>query len=193
MTRRILLLALSAAVACSAKEGTTTDSASGSTTPAAATPAATSSSGDKDLADVTKYELTMAGIDKLFAAQRNLGLKLKAMSPAEREATAMHNDNNASMDDMVRNIEKAPAYVAAIREAGLSPREYVLITVSMMQSGMAAGVIKMRPKDNVDSLAREMKANPANVRFIMEHEAELTKKQTEMAAEMKRLGISDSE
>jgi hypothetical protein len=197
MTRRILLLALSASVACSAKEGTT-DSANGTSTPAAATPAASSSSGNQDLADISTYKLTMDGIDKFYAAQRNLGLKMKAMSPAEREAAKARGDEstsdlNSSLDDMVVKIDKEPVYAAAVREAGLSTREYVLVMMSMMQSSMAAGVIKMRPKDNADSLAREMKANPENVRFIQQHEAELAKKQTEMAAEMKKLGIDDSE
>ena len=81
--------------------------------------------------------------------------------------------------------------VSAIREAGLSPREYIVLTVSMMQSAMAAGVAKMRPNDNQDSLVREMKANPENVKFINEHEAELGQKQKAMADEMKKLGLDD--
>lgn len=156
---------------------------------------ATSNQGEADLADVTNYKLTMDKIDKLFAATRNIGLKAKNMSPAEREAfkarSGARGDNNASVDDMVRNIESEPMMVSAIREAGLSPREYIILTVSMMQSGMAAGVAKMQPKANQDSLIREMKANPENVKFMNDNEAVLTQKQKAMEAEMKKLGIED--
>jgi hypothetical protein len=78
----------------------------------------------------------------------------------------------------------------AIREAGLSSREYITATMAMVQAGMAASVLKMRPKDNQDSLIREMKANKDNVRFVQEHEAELNRKQQAMQAEMQRLGVS---
>ncbi len=60
--------------------------------------------------------------------------------------------------------------------------------MSMMQTGMADAVLKMRPKDNQDSLIREMKANPANVEFYREHQAEITAKTKALEAEMKGVG-----
>ena len=54
---------------------------------------------------------------------------------------------------------------SAIRGAGLSPREFTVITMAMMQTAMAARVAQMRRNDNQDSLIREMKANPDNVKF----------------------------
>ena len=183
------LLALAAVVTACAKDGPR----DADSTVTSTTAAASAQGGDQDLADVTAYELSMDKVDKLFAAQRNIALKLKDMSPEEREAMKARNDadesNDDSLDETVRKIESEPALVAAIRDAGLSPREYALLTVSLMQSGMAAGVLKMRPNENQDSLAREMKANPANIRFIQQNEAALEKKQKEMEAEMKRLGI----
>ncbi len=77
---------------------------------------------------------------------------------------------------MVRRIESEPMMVGAIRQAGLSPREFTMITMAMMQTAMAAGVAQMRPNDNQDSLIREMKANPENVKFWKANEAELTQK-----------------
>ena len=68
-----------------------------------------------------------------------------------------------------------------------------MITISMMQTAMAAGVAKMRPNDNQDSLIREMKANPDNIKFYNENEAEITRKSTQLAAEMKKLGFDNQE
>ncbi len=168
--------------------------------PAAGTPAASAAAAnqaEEDLADVTRYRLTMDKYDKYLAAQRNIMMKAKDMTPEQRKAMEERNDardsNNANLDEMTRNIEAEPMMVSAIRDAGLSPREYSVLTVSIMQSAMAAGVAKMRPSDNQDSLIREMKANPENVKFFQANEAELTRKQKELEAEMQRLGIDDSE
>ena len=168
-----------------------------------ATPAAAAASGSQapsaqveaDLADVTNYRLSMDKIDKYIAAQKNIGAKAASLTPAQREALQARNDDssdpNASLNDMVKRIEAEPMMVSAIRDAGLSPREFTMITISMMQTGMAAAVLKMRPTDNQDSLIREMKANPDNIKFYNANEAEITRKAKEVEAEMKKLGISN--
>ena len=156
-------------------------------------PVASNNTAGEDLEDVARYQLTMAKYDKYLAAQKNLALKAKSLSPAEREAMNTRQEgrdnSGANLDEMAKNIESEPLMAAAIREAGLSPREFAVLTVSIMQSAMAAGVAKMRPTDNQDSLIRAMKANPANVKFFNDNEAELTRKQKELEAEMKRLGM----
>ena len=149
----------------------------------------------EDLADVTRYRLSMDKIDKYMAAQRNLATKAASLSPAQRAAMEAKSENsddpNASLDDMVKRIESEPMMVAAIRDAGLSAREFTMITISMMQTGMAAAVARMRPTDNQDSLIRAMKANPDNIKFWNENEAEITRKSRDIEAEMKKLGVSD--
>lgn len=166
--------------------------ATGGATATARAPSASTQSGDEQLADIAEYKLTMDKYDKYIAAQRNIALKAKDLSPAEKEAfrkrADARGDNNASLDDMARNIESEPLMTSAVREAGLSPREFTMITMAMMQTAMAASVAKMRPKDNQDSLIREMKANPDNVKFWQSNEAELTRKQKALEAEMKQLG-----
>jgi hypothetical protein len=185
-TRRLVpaLVLVTALAACDKKEGAAT---SGSAASSAAAPAA--ASANAELADVQSYRLSMDKIDKMLAAQRILAAKAKAMTPAEREAMEARDesasDANESLDDMARKIDSEPMLRDAIREAGLSSREYVLITMSMMQTGMADGVLKMRPKDNQDSLIREMKANADNIKFYREHQAEITAKSKAIEAEMK--------
>src|SRR5689334_2297717 len=193
LTHRLVpaLVLATTLAACSKKEGGETNSPPPST--AASAPATTASTkGDAELADVQSYKLSMDKIDKMLAAQRILAAKAKAMTPAEREAMQARgessSDPSASLDDMARKIDGEPMLRDAIHQAGLSSREYVLITMSMMQTGMADGVLKMRPKDNQDSLIREMKANSDNIKFYREHEAEITAKTKAIEAEMK--GVS---
>ena len=189
LTHRLVpaLVLVTALAACGKKEGGTPNSSA----PGAAAPASAiaGTKGDAELADVQSYKLSMEKIDKMLAAQRNLAAKAKAMTPAERDAMEARGESpsnpNESLDDMARKIDNEPILRDAIREAGLSSREYVLITMSMMQTGMADGMLKMRPKDNQDSLIREMKANPDNLKFYREHEAEITAKSKAIGAEMK--------
>lgn len=189
-TRRAPLLVALLVLACA---GADDDAAAAGDTAATATAApAAPQSFDTQLAEITSYELTMDRIDRLYAAQRNLALKAASMTEAEREAAAkaMGGDDQQDQQDidgMARSIERSPIYAEAVRSAGFTPREYAVATYAMLQSAMAAGVAKMRPNDDLDSLAREMKASPANVRFMREHEAEITRKQQALAAEMKRL------
>jgi hypothetical protein len=181
MRRALLAALLISAAACGSKDDAAPAGAAASEAPA--------SSGD-DLADISSYKLTMDKMDKFYAAQRNMAVKAKAMSPAEREALKQDDDaGDGSVDDFARKIESTPAMRDAVREAGLSPREFALLTMSAVQSGMAAAVLKMRPNDDADSLAREMKANMDNIRFMQENEAELTRKQQALQAEMKQMGI----
>ena len=157
-----------------------------------AAPAA-SQSGDEELKDVSSYHLTMDKIDKYIAAERNLAAKAKSMTPEERQALEergdQDSDSDASIDDMVKKFDSEPVLKSSIQDAGLSTREFVMITMSMMQSGMAAAVLKMRPNDNQDSLIRSMQANPENVKFFQEHEAEITQKQKAIEAELKAAGM----
>jgi hypothetical protein len=154
-----------------------------------ATGANTASSDDAGLRDATAYTLTMDKVNKYYEAMRNLAVATKNASPAEREAMNL-NAADASLDDYVAHLQNHPIARREIERAGLTTREFAVLTIAILQSGMASAVIQMRPKDNVDSLAREMKVNPANVRFLRDHEAELAAKQKSMEAEMKAAGAT---
>ena len=184
MNRLIIAAFAAAAIGCQADDTPAADSQA----PATAQSAAVQRTAEEDLSDVTNYKLSMEKIDKYFAAQRNIATRVRAMSPAER--AAMNSDNNsanASLDDMARNMDRHPALKSAIEDADLSTREYATLTMAMVQAGMAASVLQMRPNDNQDSLAREMKASMANIRFMREHEAEITQRQKAMEAEFQRM------
>ena len=184
-----LLASLAAAACAKGEEGGAAGDSARAATDAPASASAAGSTADADLADLSRYRLSMDKVDRYYTAQRNLFNKIKDMSPAEREALekSQESNNNANLDDMVRNIERSPVYRDAVRQAGLSPREYVMVTMALMQSMMASSVLQMRPKDNQDSLAREMKVHPDNIKFIREHEAEITQKAKAMEEEVKRL------
>jgi hypothetical protein len=190
MHRTLLVLALASSVAACGTDAEDAADEPGAEQPAGA--ASSSSQADEDLQDIQEFELTMDRIDKYIAAQRSLALAAKNMSEADREAASMSMDQNASLDDMVRATEASEVTSKAARDAGLSPREYVMIGLAYFQSAMASAVMQMQPNANQDSLAREMEANPANINFIKVNEAELTAKFQAAEDELKRLGVTDN-
>ena len=141
-------------------------------------------SGDKDLSEVSNYRLTMPKVDKFYEAMRNAALAAKDLPEDQRDS---FNAADGSLDEYAANLERNAPMRKAIEKAGLSTKEFAVIMMATLQAGMAQGIIAMRPKDDADSLAREMKTNPANVRFMREHKAEIEAKQKAMEAEMKKM------
>ncbi|HET6569412.1 MAG TPA: hypothetical protein VFG50_15700 [Rhodothermales bacterium] len=180
-----LVLILSA---CSKKEpasGTTAADTLGAT---ADTPA----SADADLRSVQDYKLSMDRIDQFYASMRNVALALKDMTPEERQQHDVElGEGDASLDEMAERLDQEPVMRKALADAGLSAREYAVLTMAILQSGMAAAILEMRPEADADSLIRAMQANPENVRFMQEHKDELEAKQKAMQEEMERLGIPE--
>ncbi len=171
------------------------DAADSEGTDVAESPVADAPDGgsDADLADVTNYELTMDRVERYFQASINIGRAMQGMSPAERQAFEGPEDQEEmpSLDDMAARISANPAVESAVRDAGLTPREYGVIAMSMLQAAMAQAFSAMQPNADPDSLARAAGANPANVAFMRDNAEELGRRQEELAAEMEALGIDD--
>lgn len=165
--------------------------APGDTASAGGAPAAAQgSSADADLRDVSQYELTMDKMDKYFAATRNMAVAMKDMTPEQRERIKASGDAGATLDDYAAQLEREPVARDAIKRAGLSTREFALLTMAYLQAGMAEAVLQMRPDiKNADSIAHEMKANPANIRFVRDNKTALETKFKALEAEMKAAGV----
>ena len=187
-----LLLLLLALAACDANDADT-DSADADTSAAATTTPAAAATDDVEA--LRDYDLTMEKLDGLFEAQLAMARVASRMTPAEREALAQQSSNsqNASIDDMVANIERNPPFRDALSEAGITPRDYAMTTAAMMQASMAMAVLQMRPNDDPDSLTRAMDTNPGNVRFIQENMEEITRRQEAATAEIERLLPDEAE
>jgi len=90
------------------------------------------------------------------------------------EGPGLFNDAN-TLDDMEKAVRREPLLSGALAKAGMSPREFAKFTFAMVSASFAAGMqksgmLKELPKD----------VNAENVKFIIEHEAELQKLQQEM-------------
>ncbi|HJQ18947.1 MAG TPA: hypothetical protein VJ867_01275 [Gemmatimonadaceae bacterium] len=104
------------------------------------------------------------------------------------EAEAATDDNSFSrantIADMAAAITANPMFSSALRSAGLTPREYSVMTLVLFQSAMWAG---MKKQGFAKDLPKDV--NPANVAFMEQHEAEFAAMQQrfkEMSGEKDR-------
>jgi hypothetical protein len=107
---------------------------------------------------------------RLTAAEKKRREELRAKFDAEAAEAARRGDDQEpkTLSDMARRIEREPDLANAIRTAGLTTREYSMLTLSffnaMFAHGMKkAGTIKELPADIL----------PENIAFIQSNEAEL--------------------
>lgn len=125
--------------------------------------------------------------DELTDAESERLEKLEMQAEQQEEALEKANEganmsNAQSLNQMEAAIKANPRFMAAMTKVGLTPREYAKWTLASLMAGMAAGfqksgVLKELPKDLKE-------VNPENVKFILDHEAELNA----MRAEMEKMG-----
>ena len=85
--------------------------------------------------------------------------------------------NEKTLSGMEAKIKQSPVMMRGLQAANLSPREYAKLSMSMLTSAMYAG---MKKSGMLKELPKE--ANPENVQFILDNEAELAAMQKEWAA-----------
>jgi hypothetical protein len=133
----------------------------------ASSPAGAQSSGAGDAREISSYKLTDSGLARYTQAVRNLE------TVASKAATDCGNDdgddseNGTTIDQAVAEINSTAGAAAAIKAAGMTAREYVVFTMAIVQSGMAAWVLsqpegKLPPGVSMD-----------NVNFYRKHEASM--------------------
>jgi len=117
---------------------------------------------DRDAREIGSFVLTDAGLAKYTQAVKNLGAHAKRM----RDACGDDDSESArSLDQMAARLDAIPEVKTAIRSAGLTTREYLVLTLSLFQNGMAAWALtqpggKLPPGTSM-----------ANVNFYRAHEA----------------------
>ena len=132
-------------------------------------PTHASPSGDADLRELSRYTLTMADVNKYAAANANLAKHPKA----EESEDEVGESDKESLDEMAARIGRIPEARKAIEAAGLTPRQYAVITMALFQAAFAQYAVEQGA--DIAKVASDAHVNPANIRFVKEHKAELDK------------------
>ena len=107
------------------------------------------------------------------AEQKRLDdLKARAEQLEDQQSGDGLFDNAKTIDEMAAKIKAFTPLRNALSTAGVSPHEYAVFTLAMLQAGMAAGMQKA-------GVLKQLPAgvNAENVKFVLDHEADIQKLQ----------------
>jgi len=166
---------------------------------------------DADLKELSSYTLTMETLNKVDRAMRAAVVEIKKdpkfieakkieaelealkkkeeptesddkrVEALERRLDAL-DDDGMNMSDaqtigqMAAKVEKYPPMMAGLRSAGLTAREYAKFMMAVLQAGLTAGLQKSGALKEIPP-----GTNPANVKFMLDHEADFQKMQAAWA------------
>jgi hypothetical protein len=138
-------------------------------------PSQAATGGDADLRELSRYQLTLTEVRKYAAANANLAKHPKVAEDEDAEGDSEDDTNDESLDGMAARIGKIPEARKAIESAGLTVRQYAVITMALIQASMAQFAVDSGA--DPAKVARDAGVNPANIKFVKEHKAELQKMQ----------------
>jgi hypothetical protein len=133
-------------------------------------PCSAAPSGDADLRELSRYELTMTDVRKFAAANAALAQHPEAERDEDQDESDTEDD---SLDELAARIGRVPEARKAIEAAGLTVRQYAVITMALFQAAFAQYAVDQGA--DINKVARDAGVNPANIRFVKEHKAELEK------------------
>ena len=119
---------------------------------------------DADTQEVLRFTLTDAGLAKYTQATQKLAALPARTGPCDDEDAG-----SQSLNDMAAKLKAIPGAEAVFQSAGMTPREYLVFSMSLLQNGMAAWAVKQPGGSLPPGVSK------ANVDFVNRHEGELKK------------------
>lgn len=174
--RLLPLIALLAAAACSPKDAPDS-AASTSDAPgtSAASPASAAAATEPTAVDYSNYELTMDKMRKWVNATKNMATARYSSADSSAMAT-MKNDPVALR---ISKMESSEPVKRALSDAGLTARDYMMITGAYGLAGMSASMMGPNSQAKLPE-GHSMK----NIEFVKAHKDELDT----LMEEMKTIG-----
>jgi TolA-binding protein len=132
---------------------------------------------DPKVQELTKLRAEIKALedkDELTDAESEKLDKLRERQEALEETMARADDSNdrntnQTLADMEASIRKMPQAVAILAREGITPREYTLCMMALLQAAMVEGF----SQGKADLTKLPAGVNPDNVRFVRENKAEL--------------------
>ncbi len=105
-----------------------------------------------DMKEVRGFRLTLDNLNKYDAAARAIA-KLMKENPDLKKQMEAESAEHSSIDSSVKTLEKYPPIAEAIKNAGLSKREYIVMTGTLMVTVLAVDLKRQG----------QLKAYPASI------------------------------
>ena len=133
---------------------------------------------EADLMEIDDYRLSMDAVEKYHEAQRSVYRRVQA-DPSLAEQFEIESDFS-SIDDFEYELSSTPLYQDAIDEAGLEPREFVLIAFALFQAQAASQA--MDEGVSRESILEQSNMHPDNIEFARQNRARLQQLEEETSA-----------
>jgi hypothetical protein len=138
--------------------------------------AASSGRGEADLREIQSYRLTTKTLVQLNQVQENMYAALKAnpdLNKRYADQKGDREDQAETLSEMAKRLDRIPEMRRAIVTAGLTPREYMLAMMALLQAGMSAALMDS-PGVDQSKIALGVRANVA---FVKAHKVEMDRMQ----------------
>jgi hypothetical protein len=132
-------------------------------------PAGAQNSADRDTKEMNSYRLTDAALAKYTQARHNVDAQARHAASNCDDEDEGDSDNGKSIDQMVAKLNATAGVRAAIQAAGMTPREFVVFSMSVFQAGMADWALSQPGGKLPPGVAME------NVTFYRKHQADMKK------------------
>ncbi len=117
---------------------------------------------DPDVLEIRQYRLTMDKVEKAATATEQVGA-LMASNPELKKKADAESDDDASIDQKAKQFDtKFPEATAIVHRNGLSTREYIVISLALLNDMMMVGM-------KMQGAIKEYPANsvtPENAAFV---------------------------
>jgi hypothetical protein len=128
---------------------------------------------DPDMKELAAYTLTMDALNKVDAANKAMIAAIQknpSLKPKDDDAGG----DAKTLSDMERKINSMPVMASALKQSGISARDYAKFTMAMMQASFAEVAKQMSAKSGKPFQVPDG-VNPANITFVEQHQADLKK------------------
>lgn len=134
---------------------------------------ANKSAEDADQKELYSYVLTADKLHQLADATRDIK-ELQKKNPQAADEKVDTASEEGSISQRVKDIEaKAPEFAAIVRKNGLTPREYLVALLVLMQASI---LVSMKKASNTEySKEATTLVSPANLAFVEQHWDDLQK------------------
>jgi hypothetical protein len=102
--------------------------------------AGSSGASSADQKELFNYMLTLDKIHKLGDSMKDMEALEKSNPELSKSMNA--DDSEGNLDQLTQKIQKYPPVVAVLKKNGLAPREYIVMTMTLIQAGLAVGMKK---------------------------------------------------
>ncbi len=126
---------------------------------------------EQDEAVLQSHTLTMDEMTRLIQVMHDLSEAAKADPSLKDSVKTDNGEDQETLDQMSAALSKSPKAVAIFAAHGFTPHSFAVATMSMVQNALAAFAVQNGAK--MDDVVKSTHVNPANVKFMLDHQAEI--------------------